>query len=75
MENTNNANESWQDKDQWRANAADENTQNLRDREDEDDEEDTDEEETPKTDWGSVDPQEHPGLPSDMDPSGPGSAV
>lgn len=78
MENTNNANDNWQDKeDQWQLNASEENTHNLRDRDDEDEDEDNeeDEEETTKTDWGSVDPQEHPGLPSDMDPSGPGSAV
>lgn len=46
--------------------------------EDEEDEiEDTDDEETDdaNADWGNVDPLSHPGPPSDMDPSAPGSAV
>ncbi|GEP51883.1 hypothetical protein FNO01nite_25550 [Flavobacterium noncentrifugens] len=42
---------------------------------DDEDEEDDDEEDSTDRDWGTVDPQEHPGIPSDMDPSGPGSAV
>lgn len=33
-----------------------------------------DDEEQADTDWGQVDPQED-GVPSDNDPSGPGSAV
>ena len=51
---------------------------NDRDDEEDDDDENEDddtENDSPKRDWGSVDPQEHPGIPSDMDPSGPGSAV
>ena len=36
---------------------------------------DDDDQEAPNTDWGTVDPQEHPGRSSGMDPSGPGSAV
>lgn len=35
---------------------------------------DDDDEEQADTDWGQVDPQED-GVPSDNDPSGPGSAV
>ena len=35
---------------------------------------DEDDEEQADTDWGQVDPQED-GVPSDNDPSGPGSAV
>ena len=46
-----------------------------RDDDDDDDEsEDTDEDES-NSDWGNVDPLSHPGPPSDMDPSAPGSAV
>lgn len=48
------------------------------DDDDDDDEiEDTDEQETDdaNADWGNVDPLSHPGPPSDMDPSAPGSAV
>lgn len=42
------------------------------DTEEEDEDEETD---SPDRDWGTVDPQEHPGASSGMDPSGPGSAV
>lgn len=45
------------------------------DPEEEEDDDDDDEDDSPDRDWGTVDPQEHPGIPSDMDPSGPGSAV
>ncbi len=41
---------------------------------DPEDSEDDGEEEDLNTDWGNVDPQENGGS-SDMDPSGPGSAV
>ena len=44
------------------------------DKEDDSDQ-DEDEEESSDKDWGTVDPQEHPGPPSDMDPTAPGSAV
>ena len=40
------------------------------------DADDSEEEETSKRDWGSVDPlSDTDGLPSGVDPSGPGSAV
>ena len=39
---------------------------------DDDDDNDDDDE---SGDWGIVDPLEHPGQKSDMDPSAPGSAV
>ncbi|OYU80321.1 MAG: hypothetical protein CFE23_09645 [Flavobacterium sp. BFFFF1] len=44
---------------------------------DDDDEEENndDDNEEEKGDWGTVDPLEHPGAPSPMDPSAPGSAV
>jgi hypothetical protein len=43
---------------------------------DNDSEEDDDgRDEGSNSDWGMVDPLEHPGPPSDMDPSAPGSAV
>lgn len=47
------------------------------DDDEEDEIEDTDEDETDhaNADWGNVDPLSHPGPPSDMDPSAPGSAV
>ena len=45
------------------------------DDEDEDDEDEDEENDSVDRDWGTVDPQEHLGIPSDMDPSGPGSAV
>ncbi len=34
-----------------------------------------DDDEDSQGDWGNVDPLEHPGPSSDMDPSAPGSAV
>lgn len=44
--------------------------------EDHEDEEETEEEtDDANADWGNVDPLSHPGPPSDMDPSAPGSAV
>ena len=45
------------------------------DRDEETEEEEDEDEESPNSDWGTVDPLEHPGPPSDMDPSAPGSAV
>ena len=45
------------------------------DKDDDDDKDEEDDDDSADRDWGTVDPQEHPGIPSDMDPSGPGSAV
>jgi hypothetical protein len=46
------------------------------DEKDEEDEEDKEEDDDELEDWGNVDPLSNPGgIPSDMDPSGPGSAV
>ena len=41
----------------------------------EDDSDDDGDDDDESGDWGTVDPLEHPGPPSDMDPSAPGSAV
>lgn len=45
------------------------------DKEDETPDEANEADDDTQSDWGNVDPQEHRGIPSDMDPSGPGSAV
>ncbi len=46
------------------------------DRNMDDDDDDFDNDEAPaQSDWGVVDPLEHPGPPSDMHPTAPGSAV
>lgn len=45
------------------------------DSDDDDQEDDDDNEGIADSDWGTVDPQEHPGPRSGMDPSAPGSAV
>ncbi len=56
------------------ANTADDALYALGD--DDDDDDRNEEEETPKRDWGNVDPlSDTDGLPSGVDPSGPGSAV
>jgi hypothetical protein len=73
METTNHHNENWPDKEQpWQAQSLE---NKLQDRIDDEKKYGDDEEETPDNDWGTVDPQEHPGRSSGMDPSGPGSAV
>ena len=58
-------------------NTADDALYTLGDDDDDDvDSDDSDEEETSKRDWGNVDPlSDTDGLPSGVDPSGPGSAV
>ncbi|HLA55568.1 MAG TPA: hypothetical protein VK623_05690 [Flavobacterium sp.] len=44
--------------------------------EDDKDEDDNDNDDDDLEDWGNIDPLSNPmGLPDDMDPSGPGSAV
>ena len=57
----------------------DEDDRDTDDDDDDDDDfdstEDDDDEAPAQTDWGVVDPLEHPGPPSGMDPTAPGSAV
>lgn len=73
METTNHHNENWSGKEQpWQAQSVE---NKLQDRKDDEKKERDDEQDSPDTDWGTVDPQEHPGRSSGMDPSGPGSAV
>lgn len=79
METTNNNNQTQPDQNQpWQISAAASASQSFKEQDDDDKKtENNKDEETDAhdTDWGTVDPQEHPGRSSGMDPSGPGSAV
>ncbi len=73
METTNQHQENLPNQEQpWQTQAV---NNDLHDRDDDKEKEEETDEETPDRDWGTVDPQEHPGRSTGMDPSGPGSAV
>ena len=78
METRNNIeepNDNWafeSENNQWYFNA-DKDEEDYKKEEDADEADEDDDDSS--GDWGTVDPLEHPGPPSDMDPSAPGSAV
>lgn len=79
METTNNTNETELNQPQhWEVNEVSSKSLSFSSRDDDDkktEEQEKEEQDSHDRDWGDVDPQEHPGRSSGMDPSGPGSAV